>query len=311
MDKIIIGIHGLANKSPQDILESWWKQSLWEGLEKNCLISHYPINFKLVYWADLLYKHSLHSDPNFNFDSQYNDQPYTPAKPGALKEYKDSLLDKLRIEALSLAGQTIDALNVDLGLDSLTSLSLKKAQLVRDLRFYYDKNRQIADRRGQRQVAKTVLKDELKKVLLGFKGFQIMLIAHSMGSIISYDVLRDLGQTEPSFTVPHFVTIGSPLGIPYVKTQIIRERHYDPQLRTPSIVSQSWVNYADKRDQVAVDAHLSDDYGANGRKIDVQDNLVANDYEIPSQPGSYNHHKSYGYLRTPELSKHIADFLAS
>ncbi|MGB7441016.1 MAG: hypothetical protein WA919_08115 [Coleofasciculaceae cyanobacterium] len=309
MDKIIIGIHGLANKSPQDILESWWKQSLLEGLEKNCQIPHLSINFQLVYWADLLYKHSLHSDPNFNFDSQYNTEPYTPARSGALKKYKDSFLDNLRRDALSLAGQAIDALNVDLSLDSLTSLSLKKAKLVRDLQFYYDKNRQIADRLGQRQLAKTVLKDELKKVLLKLKGYQIMLIAHSMGSIISYDVLRDLGQTEPTFTISHFVTIGSPLGIPYVKTQIIRERHYDPQVRTPSIVSQSWVNYADKRDQVAVDTHLADDYGANGRTIHVEDNLVANDYEIPSQPGVYNHHKSYGYLRTPELSKHVADFL--
>jgi esterase/lipase superfamily enzyme len=48
-----------------------------------------------------------------------------------------------------------------------------------------------------------------------------MLIAHSMGTIISYDVLRDLGQEDPSFKVPHFATIGSPLDLPHVKAKII------------------------------------------------------------------------------------------
>ena len=34
MAKVIIGIHGLGNKPPKDILEKWWKLSIEEGFKK-------------------------------------------------------------------------------------------------------------------------------------------------------------------------------------------------------------------------------------------------------------------------------------
>ena len=152
---------------------------------------------------------------------------------------------------------------------------------------------------------------ELMNAILPLSGERIMLIGHSMGSIISYDVLRDLGQRDNAFDIAHFVTIGSPLGIPYVKDHVYDERgRYDSAvpLRTPSVVSDQWVNYADRKDPVAVDAHLRDDYKANGRGIRVEDDLVINDYVTGD--GESRPHKSYGYLRTPELSEHIRRFLA-
>ncbi|MFQ5769376.1 MAG: hypothetical protein ACE5HX_02490 [bacterium] len=91
--------------------------------------------------------------------------------------------------------------------------------------------------------------------------------------------------------------------------KIIKERDYDPGVRSPSIVTKSWVNFADKKDPVAFDTHLGDDYGANKNGIKVADDLVANDYQAPGKNQDRNHHKSYGYLRTPELSKHIEEFL--
>ena len=107
--------------------------------------------------------------------------------------------------------------------------------------------------------------------------------------------------------ISHFITIGSPLGLPLVKGKIIQERGYDPVVRTPSIVTKSWVNFADKKDKVAIDSHLRDDYDENRTGVRVIDDLVANDYK--SNLGDHNHHKSYGYLRTPELSNHIKEFL--
>ena len=32
MKKIIIGVHGLGNKPPADVLEKWWAASIQEGL---------------------------------------------------------------------------------------------------------------------------------------------------------------------------------------------------------------------------------------------------------------------------------------
>jgi len=110
-----------------------------------------------------------------------------------------------------------------------------------------------------------------------------------------------------------FAIIGSPLGLPHVKAKIIQKRNYDgprnKRVRTPTIVTTRWTNYADRRDKVALDTHLCDDLGSNKNDIRVRDDLISNSYLSP--PGEPNYHKSYGYLRTPELSKHIKSFLWS
>ena len=57
---------------------------------------------------------------------------------------------------------------------------------------------------------------------------------------------------------------------------------------------------------MAIDIHLRDDYSANKKGIQVEDDIAMNDYSIKKKS---NHHKSYGYLRTPELSIHVKEFL--
>ncbi|MEW6533996.1 MAG: alpha/beta hydrolase [Candidatus Auribacterota bacterium] len=308
MKKVIIGIHGLANKPPKESLEKWWKQSILEGLAKNCGLNNPKFDFKMVYWADLLYKYPLHDDQNFNFDKLYNTEPYIEAKPGALKKYKDSWKDAIRAKALDLAGLTLDKFKNDhpyVGVFADWALD----KLLRDLAFYYDNGRKIKSRSGELELARKVLQDELKKALLENKDNDIMLIAHSMGTIISYDVLRDLGQSTEKIGISHFITIGSPLGLPHVKGKIIQERKYDPSVRTPSIVTNKWINFSDKKDPVAVDIHLRDDYAQNDNGIQVIDDVILNDYQKPSD-NKNNHHKSYGYLRAPELSESIYGFIA-
>ena len=56
-----------------------------------------------------------------------------------------------------------------------------------------------------------------------------------------------------------------------------------------------------------MDTHLRDDIGPNSVGIRVEDDLVINDYIFPS--GEKNRHKSYEYLRTPELFQQINQFL--
>ncbi len=313
MSKIIIGLHGLANKPEKDELAGFWNDSIAEGLTKNRKIDQPRFDLRMVYWADLLYKQPQHNDPFFNFDKLYNTQPYTTALE-KLKTYREGFLDEIKSKGLSLVGATIDRLKQDFGMDGLADWVLEKT--MKDLAFYYDPERKIGDRsepEKKKVLARTVLQDELRNVLLPLKGNQIMLIAHSMGTIIAYDVLRDIGQEDPSFEIAHFVTIGSPLGLPHVKAKIIDERDYAgrerKRVRTPTIVTERWVNYADRRDPVALDAHLRDDFGPNDRRIRVKDDLITNSYVSPS--GETNYHKSYGYLRTPELSKHIQEFLSS
>ena len=54
-----------------------------------------------------------------------------------------------------------------------------------------------------------------------------MMIYHSIGTIIAYDALRNLGRDQQDLTVKQFVTMGSPLGLTPVRArpQERRESH--------------------------------------------------------------------------------------
>ncbi|MEP3279869.1 MAG: hypothetical protein ABJN26_13385 [Stappiaceae bacterium] len=300
---LIIGIHGLANKPPESELTEWWEASIREGLLKNEKVSDPAFDFKMIYWAGRLYKNPLHREPEFHFDQLFNREPYVEAEEGSLKSKKDGFLDAVAAKSFDLGGETLDLLKGRFGFNSLADAFLGK--LLKDLNLYYE-NKKI----------RLALRSILTDALLANPGRKIMIVAHSMGSIIAYDVLTLLGQSHPNYEVDHFVTIGSPLGLPHVKGKIIEEFVHrgteNERVRTPSVVKNRWVNYADRKDPVALDVHLADDYGKNRSDIVCDDDLVHNDYRImkwgEDEP-SRNYHKSYGYLRTPEFSRLVREFI--
>jgi hypothetical protein len=274
MSKVIIGIHGLSNKPPADVLEQGWKSAIIEGLASNRNIEAGDINFQSVYWADVMYPHP---DPEPDL--------YKPAKPGALKRYKDGWLDYLRAQSLDIGGDVLDSAKRLFGFHEAADLVLKKK--LPDLHRYYT-----------HAEARNELRRRLKQAIEDNKDNRIMLVAHSMGTIVAYDTLRLLGNEASSISIEHLVTIGSPLGMPHVKRKILEESQL---VRTPTIVQQ-WTNLADRRDPVAIDVHLRDDFEANASGVRVVDDMVMNDW------GGI-HHKSYGYLRTPEFTDLVRSFI--
>ncbi|WP_017006195.1 esterase/lipase family protein, partial [Enterovibrio norvegicus] len=135
-------------------------------------------------------------------------------------------------------------------------------KLLKDLGKYYSQPafRNSVDKR---------LEDILEK----HRNDEVILISHSMGTIVSYEVLRDLGKT--GYQLDHFITMGSPLGMAAVQGNMLNHRN---QLRTPSCVTNSWANFSDPGDYVCIDTHLADDYSRNSTYIGVKDHLVCNDY---------------------------------
>lgn len=274
MSNMIIGIHGLSNKPAPEVLEAGWRDAILEGLRTNEGIEDVPINFSSVYWADLMYD-EFDPDPDL----------YHEAEEGSIKRYDDGWLDAVREKTFDWTGDIIDSMKKYFGVDALADKVLKEK--LEDLSRYYEEQ-------DKRQALRKRLSDKILK----HKDQRIMLLSHSMGTIIAYDVLRSMGKDFPRLIINHFVTLGSPLGLPHVKYKIAQE---NPLVRTPSIVGK-WSNFADKRDPVAVDTHLAGDYKQNDSGVQVEDDLVSNDW------GGI-HHKSYGYLRTPEVSNVIKNFI--
>ncbi len=282
MRKVLLCIHGRSNKPKEETLLAWWEKSINEGLRKNCDLSLSDVRVDMAYYSDI-----KNGDP---IPDSENPEPYKPAKRNALKEYKVGYFDRIKERAGDWLDAPMDWLEEKSAILSTFARGILKVTLE-DLAAYYSD-----------QEIRTKIQDCLKKKIDEYSGWEIILISHSMGTIVAYDVLREFGR-DPNrldFNISHFITMGSPLGLTAVQGQILKKEN--AKLRTPTVVKNAWVNFSDPQDIVAIDSHLQDDYKENSSGIIVQDVMVVNDYPD-------NEHKSYGYLRTPEFSKHLSKLI--
>lgn len=301
MSKIIIGIHGLGNKPPAPLLTSWWKRSIRDG-QRGIGQPRLRIPFELVYWAHFLHPKPLDPKIKDENDPLYLEFPYS--KPGIQHPTR---IDSIRKRILDFIEKEMDKLflNSDMSINfsALTDLILRR--YFKDLEIYYSSNKS-GD--GSSLAPRDMIREELTRVLNKHRGKDIMLIAHSMGSIIAYDVLA---RSMPDVNVDTFITAGSPLGLPVIMnkihTELCQEGNNESRIRTPECVRRRWYNFSDLEDKVALNYNLADDYDENSRDVQPVDQIVTNGYMYN---GKSNPHKSYGYLRTPEMARVINDFLA-
>ena len=171
----------------------------------------------------------------------------------------------------------------------------------RDLDIYYS-DVQLPQ---SKELVREAIRKRLFDVLYKYRNRSIMLIAHSMGSIIAYDVLKN---NENKIEIDVFATIGSPLGLPIITGKIMKEQESHSKVAVPNNIKKAWYNFSDLEDKVAINYDLADDYVANDLGINIIDFEVYNNYEVN---GVRNPHKAYGYLRTPALAEKIDEFLMS
>jgi hypothetical protein len=301
LKKIIIGIHGLGNKPSEVLLKKWWRNSICEGL-KAITEPNIFYDFEIVYWAKFLHPNPLNPKINDKENPLHIDEPYFPAKNYIKKEPSE-----LRKKVLDYIEKQMDKLllNEDksINLSAVTDLIIHR--YFRDLELYYSST--CINKDQKECLVRDILRNTLAQTIEKHQDKEIMLIAHSMGSIIAYDVLT---QTIPNLFIDTFVTIGSPLGLPIVVSKIISEQkkklHKSKSIKTPENVRRAWYNFSDLEDKVAIDYSLAGDYEVNSRNIGVKDKIVYNNYEVN---GERNPHKAYGYLRTSEIAEMITDFL--
>lgn len=301
MSKIIIGIHGLGNKPPKELLEKWWLEAICEGLAGIDRFDFAP-KFELVYWADILNDKPLNQLITDVENPYFLDEPYIP-EPKDI-EFKSH---PTRKKILGFLEDQMDRLFLNEDLSSnfnfVSDIIFKK--YFKELDIYYSEQPEIND--PSFKSVKDIIRNRLGDLLKKHKGKEIFLISHSMGSIIAYDVCNFL---VPKIDINIFVTMGSPLSIPIVIGKIAEElKTYNPniaKLRTPKNVKGNWFNFSDIEDSVAMNYNLADDYEINSSGVKVQDNIINNNYVINNER---NPHKSYGYLRAPEFSNILIDFL--
>ena len=272
----VIYVHGAGNKPPPDTLKLAWDRDLFgRDMGPRTLMVHY---------ADL-----LHPTPGaIGADACTQDEALAALVAAAAEADSGEALagDEALLAGLTPRGQQL-ALSLALSMavqaasqpptveDSLTAIlplpaSLRRLllrqllqRLIPDADAYFFTNK------------KEPIRQRLRQALNAVAG-PTVVIAHSLGTVIAYDVL-----SEPGFagrTVPLLVTLGSPLGYTEIQDVITKP------LRLPAPV-QLWANFADPLDVVALDTSLADEFHGAPRIIDAR-------VDNPSP----NNHAACGYL---------------
>jgi len=173
---------------------------------------------------------------------------------------------------------------------------------IEETRRYFDDEEGVATR----------IHDHVKAAMrpLFESGAEVMLVGHSLGSVIAYDVLWELTWLDGSpWRVDQLLTLGSPLGMFYVQRRLHGhaergERRYPANIR-------HWANIAAEGDLTALDRGVRNDFRAmleRGMVRDITDitHGVHTSFRTAEGP---NPHRCYGYFFNPLVARMITGWM--
>lgn len=135
----------------------------------------------------------------------------------------------------------------------------------------------------------------------------VLLIAHSMGSVIAYDSLWEMSHdARDELQLDVFLTMGSPLGQNYLQRRILGH-DLSGTARYPENIRR-WINLAAVGDMTAIDPVLKNDFG---EMLDLDIVECIDDIEIYNffrLQGELNVHAEYGYLVNNVTAGIVADW---
>lgn len=184
-----------------------------------------------------------------------------------------------------------------------SSLALLPDEVVRstveETRRYFDD----AERIGTR--VREMLKQPLREATAA--GTRVLLIGHSMGSVIAFDALWELTHLEAApARVEMFLTIGSPLGMHFVRARLLGHDRHGAGCYPRGV--RHWVNVVAQGDLTAIDPSLHDDFGSM-RKLGLVESITdvnGGVFNYFRNEDGLNVHRSYGYLVNPRVGEVIA-----
>lgn len=158
---------------------------------------------------------------------------------------------------------------------------------------------------GAGEAAREKLKSALRHAADAHR--PVLLLAHSMGSVIAFDALWQLSQTEDArVRVDLLITMGSPLGQKVIQRHLLGAGETGAA-RYPANIAR-WVNIAAVGELTAIDRTLRNDFAqmiALGLVPDIEDQEVFNYYRMH---GTLNVHAEYGYLVNETTAAFVIDW---
>jgi len=140
------------------------------------------------------------------------------------------------------------------------------------------------------------------------KNEPVLLIGHSLGSVIAYDTLWELTYQEGLHGKIDFLTLGSPLGMHYVQRRLMGMN--EPGTKSYPKLIRQWINIASKGDIIALEPNVHSHFEEmieQGLVKSIEDHSHGIYNYFRSDEG-LNCHRSYGYMVNPAVGSIIAEW---
>lgn len=269
----LLFIHGIAQQdySEKQLLTIWTDHLLDHGLDPVKLRS---AELEMAYFGDRLHQWAQGDEhghvamgptmqsPELAFVSKALDEI---AKANALNEDE---IEMLASEAAIEGGARAIGQSTWLGRRAVAIVSLLErisplrgrivAKVVRQAYVY------LANGNARKDI------DDLVRPRFGTG--EVVVVSHSLGTVIAFNLLRELSAAGAPIKVPLFVTLGSPLAITEV------QRWVRGSFDIPKVVT-TWANFYDEGDPVTLGRPLGANF-ASGIIDTVVDNNTDNGHSI-------------------------------
>jgi hypothetical protein len=169
----------------------------------------------------------------------------------------------------------------------------------------HDLRRYLQDDNGIAQHTRRMLELRLRAAREG--GHPVLLIAHSMGSVIAYDSLWEMSNDERDpARLDMLLTMGSPLGQRYMQ-QRLKGAGETGRRRYPRNIRR-WMNLSAIGDMTSLDVDLADDFAEMlelGLVERFEDKALLTYFRLD---GHLNVHSEYGYMVHEKTARAIVEW---
>jgi hypothetical protein len=298
-------IHGLAKKPPSEKLRELWlwgvsrdnpKPDVFPPPNRGIKLGNEGVSSFFNYYADVFYGDDYETDIQSYYEGREGEEleqlhqqgldqiepdlklpdAVTPRELAFLRNFESRLAASAVLAtppaAIPATPGTAESpeMESDLEIASWLPSSIKQAVIKKAAMeaYYFLFNKEYVRADG----ARFQVRQELRKRLLDNlaqakeKGEKIIIVSHSMGTMVAYDVARNCPECPPIDTL---ITLGSPLGIREVQDELVAVDAGARGVDFPAAKVRRWVNIYDPLDPVAAAApRLAGDFRAvDGKSI--------------------------------------------
>lgn len=315
MAKHIILVHGRNYKPNKESLTEIWIDALAHGINRDhgtqTLQKFQQTEKTMAYYGDLSNSFlAKHTGKLWTKKREKEDISNRLETLEGLKQYKKKEFNKTNYKKIRDLSDVFKEFTASMLSSPLSLFGIGDdivGMVAPDMEHYWNADSQFgSDVRWRLTV-------ELQKALE--RGDDIMLIAHSLGSIASYDVLWKFShyaeyknnKKMSDKKINTLITLGCPLGDENVKNQL-KGTNSKFDRRYPHNIGR-WINFAAEDDYISHDTTVADDY-KQMKKLQLTTSITDKPiYNMAVHNDNLNPHQGTGYLIHSKVCQAVASWL--